>query len=184
MSGQFDAYKSQCAKALDHYKKELSRLRSGRATPSLLEGVQVDYYGSRVPLQQLGMVAAPEPRMLTIQVYDGSAVESIEKAIQQSELGLNPSREGSLIRVVIPALNEERRRDLIKKVGKMAEETKVSLRNLRRDEVENVKKKVKNKEISEDDSRRAQDEIQKILDKVIVDVDAASAAKEKELLEV
>jgi len=122
--------------------------------------------------------------MLTIQVYDGSAVESIEKAIQQSELGLNPSREGSLIRVVIPALNEERRKDLIKKVGKMAEETKVSLRNLRRDEVENVKKKVKNKEISEDDSRRAQDEIQKILDKVIVDVDAASAAKEKELLDV
>jgi ribosome recycling factor len=122
--------------------------------------------------------------MLTIQVYDGGAVEAIEKAIQQSELGLNPSREGSLIRVVIPALNEERRKDLIKKVGKMSEEAKVSLRNLRRDEVENVKKQVKNKEISEDDSRRAQDEIQKILDKVIVDVDAAAAVKERELMEV
>jgi ribosome recycling factor len=122
--------------------------------------------------------------MLTIQVYDAGAVEAIEKAIQQSELGLNPSREGSLIRVVIPALNEERRRDLIKKVGKMSEEAKVALRNLRRDEVENVKKQVKNKEVSEDDSRRAQDEIQKILDKVIVDVDAAAAAKEKELMEV
>ena len=184
MSSQFDAYKSNCVKGLEHLKKELGRLRSGRATPQLLEGVQVEYYGSRVPLQQLGMVAAPEPRMLTIQVYDASAVEAIDKAIQQSDLGLNPSREGSLIRVVIPALNEERRKDLIKKVGKLAEETKVSLRNLRRDEVENVKKKVKSKEISEDDSRRAQDEIQKILDKVIVDVDVASGAKEKELLEV
>jgi ribosome recycling factor len=122
--------------------------------------------------------------MLTIQVYDAGAVEAIEKAIQQSELGLNPSRDGSLIRVIIPALNEERRKDLIKKVGKMSEEARVALRNLRRDEVENVKKQVKNKEISEDDSRRAQDEIQKILDKVIADVDAAAAAKEKELMEV
>lgn len=184
MSSQFDNYKAQCAKALDHYKKELSRLRSGRATPSLLEGLMVDYYGSSVSLQQLGMVSAPEPRMLTIQVYDGGAVESIEKAIQQSDLGLNPSRDGSLIRVIIPALNEERRRDLIKKVHKMAEETRVSLRNLRRDEVEGVKKKVKNKEMSEDDSRRAQEEIQKIVDKFIADVDSAAAAKEKEMMEV
>lgn len=184
MSSQFDNYKAQCAKALDHYKKELSRLRSGRATPSLLEGLMVDYYGSSVSLQQLGMVSAPEPRMLTIQVYDGGAVESIEKAIQQSDLGLNPSRDGSLIRVIIPALNEERRKDLIKKVHKMAEETRVSLRNLRRDEVEGVKKKVKNKEMSEDDSRRAQEEIQKIVDKFIADVDSAAAAKEKEMMEV
>jgi ribosome recycling factor len=184
MSSQFDNYKAQCAKTLDHYKKELSRLRSGRATPSILEGLMVDYYGSSVSLQQLGMVSAPEPRMLTIQVYDGGAIESIEKAIQQSDLGLNPSRDGSLIRVVIPALNEERRRDLIKKVNKMAEETRIALRNLRREEVEEVKKKVKNKEVSEDDSRRAQDEIQKIVDKFIVDVDSAAAAKEKELMEV
>lgn len=144
----------------------------------------VEYYGSQVSLQQLGMVSAPEPRMLTIQVYDAGAVESIEKAIQQSDLGLNPSRDGSLIRVIIPALNEERRRDLIKKVNKMAEETRVALRNLRRDEVEGVKKKVKNKEMSEDDSRRAQEEIQKIVDKFIVDTDAAAAGKEKELMEV
>jgi ribosome recycling factor len=184
MSAQFDNYKGQCAKTLEHYKKELSRLRSGRATPSLLEGLMVEYYGSQVSLQQLGMVSAPEPRMLTIQVYDGGAVESIEKAIQQSELGLNPSRDGSLIRVIIPALNEERRKDLIKKVHKMAEETRVALRNLRRDEVEGVKKKVKNKEMSEDDSRRAQEEIQKIVDKFIADVDAAAAGKEKEMMEV
>jgi ribosome recycling factor len=172
MSGKFDNYKAQCAKTLDHYKKELSRLRSGRATPTLLEGLNVEYYGSHVS------------RMLTIQVYDAGAVEAIEKAIQQSDLGLNPSRDGSLIRVIIPALNEERRKDLIKKVNKMAEETRVALRNLRRDEVEGVKKQLKNKEISEDDSRRAQDEIQKIVDKFIVDVDAAAAGKEKELMEV
>lgn len=184
MSGNFDAYKQNCAKALDHYKKELSKLRTGRAAPSLLEGLQVEYYGSFVPLQQLGMIAAPEPRMLTIQVYDAGAISAIEKAIQQADLGLNPSRDGSMVRIVIPPLNEERRKDLIKKVNKMGEETKVALRNLRRDEVENVKKQVKAKEISEDDSRRSQEEIQKILDKVIVDVDAASAAKEKELMEV
>jgi ribosome recycling factor len=184
MSSQFDNYKAQCAKTLEHFKKELSRLRSGRATPSLLEGLMVNYYGSNVSLQQLGMVSAPEPRMLTIQVYDAGALEAIEKAIQQSDLGLNPSRDGSLIRVIIPALNEERRKDLLKKVNKMAEETRVAMRNLRRDEVEGVKKKVKNKEMSEDDSRRAQDEIQKIVDKFIVDVDGAAAAKEKEMMEV
>ena len=184
MSAQYEAYKGNCVKAIDHFKKELHRLRSGRATPSILEGLQVEYYGSNVALQQLGLVAAPEPRMLTIQVYDQGAVASIEKAIQQSDLGLNPSRDGALIRVVIPSLNEERRTELIKKVSKMTEETRVSLRNLRRDEIENVKKKTKAKEMSEDDGRKAQEEIQKILDKYIVDVDSAAAAKEKELMEV
>jgi ribosome recycling factor len=184
MSSQYEAYKGNCVKAIDHFKKELHRLRSGRATPSILEGLQVEYYGSNVALQQLGLVAAPEPRMLTIQVYDQGAVASIEKAIQQSDLGLNPSRDGALIRVVIPSLNEERRKELIKKVSKMTEETRVSLRNLRRDEIENVKKKTKAKEMSEDDGRKAQEEIQKILDKYIVDVDSAAAAKEKELMEV
>jgi ribosome recycling factor len=184
MSGQFENYKQLCTKALDHFKKDLSRMRTGRASPALLEGLSVDYYGSHVPLQQLGMVSAPEPRLLVIQVYDGGAVEAIDKAIQQSELGLNPSRDGSLIRVVIPPLNEERRKDLIKKIHKMAEETKVAMRNLRRDEVEAVKKKVKAKEMAEDDSRRAQEDIQKIIDKYTLDVDAAASAKEKEMLDV
>jgi ribosome recycling factor len=184
MTTNFDAYKQGCAKALDHFKKDLSRLRSGRATTTLLEGIHVDYYGSMVPLQQMGMVSAPEPRLLTVQVYDGSAVEAVEKAIQQAELGLNPMRDGALIRVAVPALNEERRKELIKKISKMAEETKVALRNLRRDEVESVKKRQKNKEMSEDDSRKAQEEIQKIVDKFISEVDVAVAAKEKELMEV
>lgn len=184
MAGQFESFKQQCVKTVDHFKKDLARLRTGRATTALLEGLQVDYYGSQVPLQQMGMIAAPEPRLLTIQVYDASAVESIEKAIQQSDLGLNPARDGSLIRVVIPALNEERRKELIKKLHKMAEETRITLRNHRRDAVEDVKKKLKNKEISEDDSRRGQEEIQKITDKYISEVDAALAAKEKEMMEV
>lgn len=184
MSGDFEQYKMQCGKALDHYKKELSRLRTGRAAPSLLEGLTVEYYGSAVPLQQLGMVAAPEPRLLTIQVYDAAAVESVEKAIQQADLGLNPSRDGALVRVAIPPLNEERRKDLIKKVYKMGEETKIALRNLRREEVDAVKKQVKDKEISEDDSRKLQDEIQKIVDTFVAEVDVAASAKEKEMLEV
>lgn len=184
MVGSFDSYKQNCAKAIEHFKKDLSRLRSGRASTTLLEGINVDYYGSRVPLQQMGMVAAPEPRLLTIQVYDGAAVEAVEKAIQQAELGLNPMRDGSLIRVAIPALNEERRKELTKKISKMGEETKIALRNLRRDEVESVKKQQKNKELSEDDSRKAQEEIQKIVDKFIGDVDVAAAAKTKEIMEV
>ena len=184
MAGRFDEFKSQCTKALEHFKKDLGRLRTGRASTSILEGLHVEYYGSQVPLQQVGMVAAPEPRLLTIQVYDAAAVEGIEKAIQQADLGLNPSRDGNLIRVIIPALNEERRKEMIKKLKGMAEDTKVALRNLRRDVVDEVKKSQKNKEISEDDSRRDQEEIQKITDKFIADVDTASAVKEKEMMEV
>lgn len=184
MANDFGGLKEQCVKTLDHYKKELSRLRSGRASTALLEGIHVEYYGSATPLQQLGLVSSPEARLLTIQVYDSAAVESIEKAIYQADLGLVPSREGTLIRVVVPALNEERRKDLIKKIHKMAEETKVSLRGHRRDAVELLKKRAKAKEVTEDDSRRGQDEIQKILDKYMVDVDTLTAGKEKELMEV
>ena len=184
MSGDFENYKAQCGKAIEHYRKELARLRTGRAAPSLLENLTVEYYGSPVPMQQLGLVAAPEPRLLTIQVYDSAAVESVEKAIQQSDLGLNPSRDGALVRVAIPPLNEERRKELIKKVYKMGEETKIALRNLRRDEIELVKKQVKDKELSEDDARRLQDEIQKIVDSYVADVDSAASVKEKEMMEV
>lgn len=184
MANDFGGLKDQCVKTLEHYKKELSRLRSGRASTSLLEGIHVDYYGSSTPLQQLGLVNSPEARLLTIQVYDTAAVESIEKAIYQADLGLVPSREGTLIRVVVPALNEERRKDLIKKIHKMAEEQKVSLRGHRRDAVELTKKRTKAKELTEDESRKAQEEIQKIVDKFTSDVDTVTAAKEKELMEV
>lgn len=177
-------FKQNCVKALEHYKKELGRLRTGRASTSLLEGLTVEYYGSQVPLQQLGLVNAPEPRLLTIQVYDAGAIDAIERAIQTSELGLNPMREGSLLRIPIPSLNEERRKDFIKKVHKMGEEAKVGIRSLRRDAIEAIKKKVKDKAMTEDDSKRAQEEVQKITDKFTADIEVAATQKEKEIMEV
>jgi len=184
MAAQFGKFKEECEKALAHLKLEVSRLRTGRASTTLLEGIKVDYYGSQVPLIQMGMINAPEPRLITVQVYDGSAVESVEKAIQAADLGLNPSRDGSLLRIVIPSLTEDRRKEMIKKLHKLGEDGKVSLRNHRRDEIDNLKKKEKSKEISADDNRRGQEEIQKIIDKYSADIDHLLQAKEKEMMEV
>jgi ribosome recycling factor len=184
MAANFAEFDSKCKKTIEHFKKDLGRLRTGRAAPSLLDGLQVDYYGSHVPLIQLGMVNAPEARLLTIQVYDANACEAIEKAIQQSDLGLNPSRDGSLIRIVVPPLNEERRKDIIKKLHKMAEDVRVSLRNHRREVIDDIKKKEKGKEMSADDSRRGQEEVQKITDKHTKEIDVLLAGKEKEMMEV
>lgn len=184
MSGKFGDLEGKCKKTIEHYKKDLGRVRTGRASTSLLEGIQVDYYGSMVPIIQVGMINAPEPRLITVQVYDNKAVEAVEKAIQQSELGLNPARDGNIIRIAIPALTEDRRKELIKKLHKMAEETKVALRNHRRDSIDLLKKQEKGKEISADDLRRGQDEIQKITDKHIAEIDTLLAGKEKELMEV
>lgn len=184
MAATFGAFEDRCKKAIEHYKKELTKLRTGRAAPSLLEGVQVEYYGSSVPLIQLGMINAPEPRLLTVQVYDGGAVEAVERAILQADLGLNPARDGSMIRIAIPTLSEDRRKELVKKLHKSAEEAKVGLRGLRRDENEALKKQEKDKKISEDDSRRGQEEIQKILDRYSLEVDSITKAKEKEIMAV
>jgi len=184
MSGKYGDLEGKCRKTVEHFKVELGRLRGGRATTSILEGIQVDYYGSRVPLLQLGMINAPEPRLLTVQVYDGGAVEAVEKAILQSDLGFNPSRDGNLVRIAIPALTEERRKDLIKKLHKMSEEQKVALRTHRRDAIDLVKKQEKDKAISADDSRRGQEDIQKITDRFTADIDTLLKAKEKEMLEV
>ena len=184
MATQFAEFEGKCRKTVEHFKTELGRLRSGRAMASLLDGIKVDYYGSQVPLIQLGMVNAPEARLLTIQVYDQSAVEAIEKAIQQSDLGLNPGHDGTLIRIVVPPLNEERRKELIKKLHKMAEDDKVALRNHRREIIDEIKKKEKAKGMSSDDARRGQEEVQKITDKYTKDIDTLLAAKEKEMLDV
>ncbi|MCB0335516.1 MAG: ribosome recycling factor [Bdellovibrionales bacterium] len=175
---------SRGKKSIEHFKQELSRMRTGRASTSLLGGIIVEYYGSDVPLQQLGMVSAPEPRMLTVQVYDAGAVESIEKAIMQSDLGLNPSRDGNLIRVAIPVLTEERRRDLVKALHKMAEEAKIAVRSLRRDAIDELKKKEKDKEISEDQMRKGQDDLQKVTDSLVKEIDHLLQAKEQEMMEV
>lgn len=184
MSDSYNELKNSCTKTIEHFKKDLARVRSGRASTGLLEGIQVDYYGAQTPLVQLGLLNVPEPRQVTIQVYDQGAVEAVEKAIIQSDLGLNPSRDGNLIRINIPALTEDRRKELVKKLHKLAEDTRISLRNHRREAIDLLKKKQKDKEISEDDLHRGQDEIQKITDEHTAEVDVLLQAKEKEVMEV
>ena len=181
---QYAEFESKCKKTIEHFKREISHVRTGRASAALFEGIHVDYYGSSVPLQQLGLVNTPESRLVTIQVYDPGAVESVEKAILQSDLGLTPSRDGNLIRINIPHLTEERRKELIKKLHKMGEETRVILRGNRHEAIDLIKKKVKSKELSEDDQRRGQDEIQKITDTYSKEIDVVLAVKEKEMMEV
>jgi ribosome recycling factor len=171
-------------KAVQVLKKDLASLRAGRATPALLDKVTVSYYGSEMPVNQLASISAPEPRLLVIQPWDKSALAEIERAIQKSELGLTPTNDGNVIRITIPALTEERRAELVKVVKKSGEESKVAIRNIRRDANEEIKKMGKNGEISEDDVRRGQDEIQKLTDRYIREVDKVVEAKEKEIMEI
>lgn len=185
MSNKITAdFEKSSQKAIEHFKSEVGKLRGGRASTTMLETIQVNYYGAQVPLIQVGMIAAPEPRLLTVQVYDANAVDAVEKAIQQADLGLNPSREGSLVRIMVPALSEERRKDLIKTLHRMAEEAKVSVRNCRRDALDVVKKEKEKNSLAEDDVKRLQDEIQKITDKYVKLVDENLTQKEKEMLSV
>ncbi|RME58459.1 MAG: ribosome recycling factor [Candidatus Dadabacteria bacterium] len=170
--------------SLEHFKQELAKLRTGRANVGLLEEIKVDYYGTPTPLKSLGLISAPEPRLLTVQVYDASAVEQVEKAIREAELGLNPSRDGNLVRVAIPSLTEERRKEVVKKLHKIAEEARIAIRNQRRDATQEVKKQEKEGEISEDEMRRQQDQIQKLTDKYISQIDSLMEEKEKEILSV
>ncbi|WP_163857843.1 ribosome recycling factor [Paenibacillus elgii] len=170
-------------KAIVALKKELASLRAGRATPALLDRVQVEYYGSMTPVNQLANINTPDSRTLMIQPWDKSSVPAIEKAIMKSDLGLTPSNDGSAIRIVIPALTEERRSELVKMTRKYGEEAKVAIRNIRRDANDDIKKLEKTG-ISEDESRRHQDDIQKFTDKHIAEVDKVLAAKEKEIMEV
>lgn len=165
-------------------KREFAAVRTGRATPALLDRVHVEYYGTETPLNQLANISAPEPRMLTIQPYDKSAVKAIEKAIMASDLGLTPNSDGNLIRIAIPPLTEERRKELVRLVRKEAEEKRVAIRNIRREANDHIKKLQKNGELSEDDSRRAQTEVQELTDKYILEVDRLLEAKEAEIMEV
>jgi ribosome recycling factor len=170
-------------KSLEALQHDLQSVRTGRATPALLDGVRVEYYGSPVPLKQIATVSAPEPRLLVVQPYDKTALGEVEKAIQKADLGLNPSNDGQIIRIPIPALTDERRQDLVKKVKKTGEEFKVSVRNIRRDANEELKKMEKDKKISEDDSRRAQGEVQKLTDDYVKKIENLLDGKEKEILE-
>jgi len=175
---------SQMQKTLDKMKGDFSTLRTGRASAALLENVRVDYYGALTPINQLANVATPEARTLEIRPWDKGAMQAIEKAIQKSDLGLNPSNDGSLIRLQIPSLTEERRKDLIRVVRKMSEEYRVAIRNERRDGVEKLKKSEKAKEIAEDDREKAEHDIQKMTDLYVKRVDETLAAKERDIMEV
>lgn len=171
-------------KTVDLLIKELSTLRAGRANPAMLDKVTVDYYGSPTPINQLANITVPEPRLLVIQPYDKTSIANIEKAILKSDLGVNPTNDGNVIRIAIPALTEERRREMVKVVRKKVEDAKVALRNVRRDANEEVKQAEKDKVISEDESKKLLDEIQKLTDKYVKEMDKISQAKEKEILEV
>ena len=170
-------------KALEALKKELNRVRTGRATPAILDGIRVVYYGSPVPLNQVASVAVPDSRQITIQPWDLKAIGDIEKAILKSELGLNPINDGKIIRINIPSLTEERRRDLVKVTKKMTEEARVVSRNIRREANEALKSLKKDKAISEDDLFKAQDEVQKITKETIERVDKIGDEKEKEIMQ-
>jgi ribosome recycling factor len=171
-------------KTVDFFRKELSTLRAGRATPTLVEKITVDYYGAPTPVNQLATISVPEPRLLVIQPWDKSAVGAVEKAIAKSDLGIHPQSDGNLIRLVIPQLTEERRGELVKFIRKKAEETRVALRNVRREANDLLKEAAKEGEISEDERDRGLDEVQKLTDRHIADTDKVLAAKEKELMEV
>ncbi|EPY04056.1 ribosome recycling factor [Paenibacillus sp. E194] len=170
-------------KAIAALKRELATLRAGRATPALLDRVQVEYYGAMTPVNQLANISTPDPRTLMIQPWDKSSLSDIERAILKSDLGLTPANDGSMIRLAIPPLTEERRAELVKHTKKFGEEAKVAVRNIRRDANDDIKKLEKT-DISEDESRRHQEDIQKTTDKYIAEVDKVLVAKEKEIMEV
>ncbi|GAB6988947.1 ribosome recycling factor [Paenibacillus pini] len=170
-------------KAILSLKRDLATLRAGRATPALLDRVQVEYYGAQTPLNQLANINTPDSRTLMIQPWDKSSLSEIERAIMKSDLGLTPSNDGTMIRLSIPQLTEERRADLVKTTKKFGEESKVAIRNIRRDANDDIKKMEKT-DISEDESHRHQEDIQKTTDKFIAEVDKVLVAKEKEIMEV
>lgn len=176
--------KDRMDRSCEALRRDLASVRAGRASPALLEKIVVDYYGATTPLSQVATISAPEARLLLVQPWDRSVLAAVEKAILKSDLGLSPSSDGQVIRLVIPQLTEERRKDLVRQVKKRGEEEKVVLRNIRREIIDQVKKRVKDGEISEDDGRREQDEIQKITDAHVSYVDELMGEKEREVLEV
>ena len=174
----------QMKKAIHFLKEELASIRAGRANPKLVDKIQVSYYGSMTPLNQIANISVPEPRCLIIQPWDASSIKEIEKAILNSDLGINPSNDGKIIRLMIPQLTEERRKDLLKLVKKEVENSKVALRNVRRDAIEVFKKLEKNSEITKDELKKAEEDAQKLTDKYAKLVDDLYKEKEKEILEV
>ena len=175
---------ARMAKCVQTFQADLKKLRTGRAHPSLIEHLKVDYYGSEVPLQQVASISVEEGRTLVVSPWEKSSVQAVEKAIHKSDLGLNPLTAGTVIRINMPPLTEERRRDLMKVVRQDAENARIAVRNVRRDVMADIKEMLKEKLVSEDDERRAEVEVQKLTDKYIAEIDHALAAKEKEIMQV
>jgi len=175
--------KTRMEKAVEDFRREMAATRTGRANVHMLDTVSVDYYGSMMPLNQIATIHAPEPQMITVQPFDPSALQNIEKAIRAADLGLNPMNDGKLIRVPVPPLTEERRKDMVKHLHKILEEHRTAIRNVRRDGNDAIKKTAKDKKVNEDDEKRALEEIQKLTDDEIKKMEEMSKAKEKEVLE-
>ena len=171
-------------KSLDALGKEILTIRTGRASPALVDRIPVEYYGNPTPLNQLASITAPEPRLIVIQPWDRTVITAVEKALQKSELGLNPANDGQVIRVPIPPLNEERRREYVRLVKRYAEGAHVAIRNIRRDQMEKIKAAEKAKQVSADDAKRASERLQKVSDRYIAKVDQQAAHKEAEIMEV
>ena len=184
MDERIQVYETKMGKTLNALESELTTIRAGRANPHILDKLTVDYYGAPTPIQQVANISVPEARMIQIQPWESSMIKAIEKAILCSDLGLNPSNDGKMIRLVFPELTEERRKDLVKDVKKKGEASKVAVRNIRRDANDTFKKMEKGGEISEDDQKLAEEKIQKLTDKYIKEVDAAVDAKSKEVMTV
>ena len=180
----FAQLRTRMEKAVEDFRKELAAIRTGRASVHMLDSVNVDYYGTSMPLNQIAQVHAPEAQLITVQPFDPSSLGTIEKAIRSADLGLNPMNDGKLIRVPVPPLTEERRRDLVKHLHKVLEDHRTAVRNIRRDGNELIKKSLKDKKISEDDERRSYDEIQKLTDDEIKKMEDMGKSKEKEILEI
>lgn len=176
--------RERMGKSVESTHHEFATVRTGRASPALLERISVDYYGALTPLNQLATISAPEARLLTVQPYDKSSIKAIEKAINESDVGLNPSNDGNLVRLVVPELTEERRKDLVKVVRHLAEEGRVAIRNIRRDVMSDLRELKAEGEAGSDDEHRAEVELQKLTDAKIAELDAVLSAKEREILEV
>ena len=175
---------SRMTKAVEFLSRDVSTLRTGRATTSLVEGVMVDYYGTPTPLNQLATITVPEARLIVVQPYDRQAMQSIEKGLQRSDTGLNPSSDGTVIRLAVPPLTQERRREIVRALKRKVEDSKVAVRNVRRDALERLRSMEKDKALSQDENRRAQDRLQKATDAHIGELDKVSSAKEAEIMQV
>ena len=171
-------------KTISNLEEELAGIRAGRANPKILDKIMVSYYGVPTPINQMANIMVPEARIIAIQPWDASQLKEIEKEIQKSDIGINPSNDGKVIRLVFPELTEERRKELVKDIKKIAEESKVAIRNARRDGIEEFRSKEKNNEITEDDLRDAEDKIQKLTDKYVAEIDSRADSKEKEVMSV